>query len=201
MIRRTLVSILVAAAVGAGPSAAGDSAPGRFWVTLTAGLFRPAGDEMLSLYGSGGGPLGFRADWRFAGAFSVFAGFRTLRLTGSTLVVGPPVESERYDLRLALASWRTGLQAALDVGRWSVRGYAGLESLAWREDWPAAKITSSGRSTGVLAGTAVDFRVAGGLGLTVHLEYDRVRTSGNGPLAAEPQAGGWEAGAGVIVRF
>jgi hypothetical protein len=201
MIRRTIVSILLAAVVGAGPAAAGDAAPGRFSLTVTAGLFRPAGDEMRSLYGSGGVPLSFRADWRFAGAFSVFAGFRSLRLTGSTLVVGPPLEDERYDLRLALTSWRTGLQATLDAGRWSVRGYAGLESLGWKEEWPAAKITSSGRSTGFLAGAAVDFRIAGGLALTGHLEYDRVATSGKGPLAAEPQAGGWEAGAGLTFRF
>jgi hypothetical protein len=201
MIRRALIPILLAAFVGAGPAAAGDSAPGRFSLTLSAGLFRPAGDEMLSLYGSGGVPLSFRADWRFAGAFSVFAGFRSLRLAGSTLVVGPPLENERYDLRLALDSWRAGLQAAWETGRWSVRGYAGLESLAWEEEWPDAKITSRGRSTGVLAGAAVDFRIVRGLGLTAHLEYDRVTTSGKGPLAAEPQAGGWEAGAGLVVRF
>jgi hypothetical protein len=41
----------------------------------------------------------------------------------------------------------------------------------------------------------------GGLGLAAVLEYDRVATAGQAPLAAKPQLGGIEAGIGILVTF
>ncbi len=201
MIRRAAFLTVLVLAVFPLLSVEATAAPDRFSIVAAAGLFRPSGTGIRSLYGSSGVPLSIRAAWRFWGPVSIFAGYRTMRFSGTTVVVGPSFEDERYALRLTLQSWRAGIQGEISAGRWNFRGFAGAESVAYREVWSAAAITSTGRSTGFLAGTAVDFRIVRGLGLTAVLEYDRIAAAGNGPLAAQPQVGGVEAGLGLVVKF
>jgi hypothetical protein len=100
MHRRTLIPAVLVLAVLTAAAPATAAASERFSFVVSAGWFRPSSPELRSLYGSAAVPLSVRAAFRFWGPVSIFAGYQSLRLSGTTVIVGPSFEDERYALRL-----------------------------------------------------------------------------------------------------
>jgi hypothetical protein len=184
---------------GAALAAAGGT--GRFSFTAQAGIFRPSSADVRTLYGNTAWPLSVQAGFRVWGPLTVFLGYRIIKLSGTTVIVGPAFEDESYALRLTHTAWRGGLQLEAFAGPWNFRCFGGVDFVAFKETWTGVAISSSGKSTGYLAGGGVGFRILRGLDLTAMVEFSRAVTSGDGPLTARPQLGGVEAGLGLVVRF
>ncbi len=130
MPRQRRLSILAAAAL---TLVAVVSAEGRpsFQLTLGASGFLPSQAFLRELYGDVLLGLQARASWRFAGGFTAFAGYRSVRADGTAKVLGPAFDSGSNGIRLDLASLAGRLRLrvdgrALDRRRASGRGLAAL---------------------------------------------------------------------------
>jgi hypothetical protein len=155
----------------------------------------PSQAFLRELYGDVLLGLQARASWRFAGGFTVFAGYRSVRADGTAKVLGPAFDSGSKGIRLDLASIRGGFGYEWTVGRWTIGAQAGAASLRCRETWPEAGLETERTSIGLLFAGAADVALWGPLGLFARLEF--------GPTQRKDEIllGGFDAEAGLSIRF
>jgi 8-oxo-dGTP pyrophosphatase MutT (NUDIX family) len=154
-------------------------------------------DESLLRDIYGGLLTGYQArlSFRFAGRWSVFAGYRSLRAEGTPYVVGVEFDAPAGRLDMAMNSWRGGFQYDLPVGRWTFAFAAGLASTLCRETWPEAGLSAERTVVGAVFAAGADLRLVGPLGLFARLEL--------GPTERKDDIllGGLDAVGGLSLRF
>lgn len=191
--RRSLLFLAAACLIllPAAPAAARPS----FQLTVGASGFLPSQALLREVYGSPLLGLQARASLRFAGGFTVFAGYRSVRTDGEAKVLGTAFETVSNQVCLDLVSIRGGFGHEWSVGRWTFGVQAGAAALRCRETWPEAGLKAEKTSLGLLLAGAADVAVWGPLGLFARLEI--------GPTQRKEDIllGGFDAEAGLSVRF
>jgi hypothetical protein len=195
-IQRPLTLPLIAAAIltffiTAAPAAARPS----FQLTLGASGFLPSQALLREVYGDVLLGLQARASWRFAGGFTAFAGYRSVRADGAAKVLGPAFDSGSNEVRLDLSSFRGGFGFEWTAGRWTFGAQAGAAVLRCRETWPEAGLETERTYIGLIFAGAADVAVWGPLGLFARLEL--------GPTQRKDDIllGGFDSEAGLSIRF
>ncbi|GEM_PF-5126996 len=172
-----------------------EAAGPRFQLTLGAAGFRADDALLRDIYG--GFLTGYQArlSYRFAGRWSVFAGYRTFRAEGTPNVVGEEFEPPAGRLDMELDSWRGGFQYDLPAGRWTISLAAGVARVTCRESWPEADLSADRTVFGAVFSAGADVVLFGPLGLFARLEL--------GPTERKDEIllGGFEAVGGVSLRF
>jgi hypothetical protein len=167
----------------------------RFSIGAGGSGFFPFQADLRAIYGETILGLNVQAAWRFAGGWSVFAGYRRIRSDGSAVTEGPAFEDSIYRVRLNLSSWRGGLGYGMTQGRWTVSGWAGAAALDYEESWPDASIIVKGTSVGLILAVGIEFAVLGPVSLFGRLEAGPTRKSNGVDL------GGMDAVFGAALRF
>jgi hypothetical protein len=186
LITAVALALLVAAPAAARPS---------FQLTLGASCFLPSQALLREVYGDVLLGLQARASWRFAGGFTVFAGYRGVRADGTAKVLGQAFDSGANEVRLDLSSIRGGFGYEWTAGRWTFGAQAGAAALRCRETWPEAGLETERTYVGLLFAGAADVAVWGPLGLFARLELGPTQRK-DGILL-----GGFDAEAGLSIRF
>jgi hypothetical protein len=188
-----LLGLIVLALLGPAPAVAASKT--RFHLTLGASGFRADDALLRDIYG--GVLTGYQArlSYRFAGRWSVFAGYRTYRAEGTPYIVGEAFEVPSGRIDMELDSWRGGFQADLSAGRWSFSFAAGAAWTTCRESWPDADLSAEKAVWGAVLAAGADLALFGPLGLFARLEL--------GPTVRKDDIllGGLDAVAGVSLRF
>ncbi len=188
-----LLWLAVLPLLGAAPAAA---APGtRFHLTLGAAGFRADDALLRDIYGGVLSGYQVRLSYRFAGRWSVFAGYRTYRAEGTPFIVGEAFEAPSGRIDMELDSWRGGFQADVPAGRWRFSFAAGAAWTVCRESWPDANLSAERAVWGAVLAAGADVAIFGPLGLFARLEL--------GPTVRKDDIllGGIDAAAGVSLRF
>ncbi|MCX6561409.1 MAG: hypothetical protein NTZ26_12950 [Candidatus Aminicenantes bacterium] len=167
----------------------------RFNLALGASAFLPSESLLRQIYGSPLLGLQARASVQFAGGWSVFAGYRSVRANGEAADIGTNFDGEAYGVRLELRSYRGGVGYEWVVGRWTFGAAAGAAWLTCRETWPAAGFMADKTSFGAVFEASLDFALIGPLGIFSRLEI--------GPTQRKDDIllGGFDAAAGISLRF
>jgi hypothetical protein len=167
----------------------------RFNLAFGAAAFLPSDSLLRQIYGSPLLGLQARASIRFAGGWSIFAGYRSVRADGEAADIGASFDGEAYGVHMDLRSYRGGVGYEWAVGRWTFGAAAGVAWLTCRETWPEAGFTAEKTAFGAVLEASVDFALIGPLGITTRLEI--------GPTQRKDDIllGGFAAAAGISLRF
>lgn len=125
---------------------------GRFALSGAVGISRSLDGSVTDVYGATFMPFTGQFDVRVMGDVALFGGFKWVRTSGQSVVVGTPVAGEHYPVSLRLMSYRFGAQLSKGMGsRWVIVAGGGI-SIAWyKETWPDATLDVSDRATGLIA--------------------------------------------------
>lgn len=177
------------------PTPAAAASSPRFHLTLGAAGFRADDALLRDIYGGFLSGYQVRLSFRFAGRWSIFAGYRTYRAEGAPYVVGEAFEVPSGRIDMELGSWRGGFQADLPAGRWRFSFAAGAARTVCRESWPDADLSAERTVWGAVLSAGADVALFGPLGLFARFEL--------GPTVREDDIllGGLDAVVGVSLRF
>ena len=173
----------------------------RFSLAVAAGGFLASDSAVSKVYPSLGIPVQVRVGWRFAGPWTLFAGFRFLRMSGTTVIVGTAIDAESYAVRLTVSAWQAGFRWQAKAGRWTFRLEAGASRFAYEEAWTGAAFDVKGTSFGGFGGGGVEWALTPWLAAAGGLEYGILPTRSGGRLAGKPDLGGMDGMFGLILRF
>jgi hypothetical protein len=185
------VLLLLALLLPAPAAAAGT----RFNLALGVTGTYPFESLMRDIYGDFLTGYQAQLSFRFAGRWSVFAGYRSIRAAGQPLVLGESFEVPDGSIDMDLNSWRGGFLYDLTQGRWTFSFAVGVTQVSCSEAWPAADLSAKKRALGGILAVGTDFALFGPLGLFVRLEACLTERKEDILL------GGLDAVAGLSLRF
>jgi hypothetical protein len=194
IIRRSAIpaALLVLVLLIPAPAAAAGT---RFHLTFGATGFYANESLLRDIYGDFLSGYQVQASFRFAGGWSFFAGYRSLRSDGRPVILGEVFEDQTGQVALSLNSWRGGFLYGLTKGRWTFSFAAGAAQIICRESWPEAGLSAEKKAIGAVLAAGADIALFGPLGIFVRLEA--------GPTERKDEIvlGGFDAVGGLSLRF
>ncbi|MDD8027257.1 MAG: hypothetical protein PHI34_12160 [Acidobacteriota bacterium] len=191
IIRRTIILAAAIVLLASSPAVAGD----RIHLTFGVTGFYPSDSVLREIYGDYLTGYQVQASFRFAGNWSIFAGYRSIRTDGAPLVLGEAFEEPSGRIDLDLSSWRGGVLYELALRRWTLSFAVGAGQIVCRESWPEADLSANKKAIGLILSAGADVALFGPLGLFVRLEF------GPSERKEDVLLGGFDAVGGLSLRF
>jgi hypothetical protein len=175
--------------------------PTRLGLSLAAGAFRANQPAFRDLYGNLNASWNIGVQVRVFGNAAVIAGFRSIRTSGATVIVGPPYGNEHHPLQFGMSSLKMGGRLSFPLRRWAIFVDGGGSYNVSHEKWEDTDLSVEERTFGYFAGAGADVSLTRRLSFFARVEYSLVDTGTGARLEPRVNLGGIEGTLGFSLRF